>query len=249
MKTERSMGELLKRVAAECRTDELKSQLRKVGSAFLTHREVSAQEAVYRILSLSMKQLSRSVVFVDTNPKNERIAVLKDSASLSKLDDGDTNVFQKSLIDRYQHRPQDLQSVCLAEFAATYVVNYSKGDESECDALPPSESDTTSTHITLTGGFGKMNKRKQQAVIRFRKYYNDAEPSNWYRAKLLLYYPWYNEEADLMGGCASYEEHYRLAHDVVIDDESEYTEADIEDLEIDEGGPPEHLWSSIAPST
>ena len=52
MKTERSMGELLKRVTAEARIDELKYQLRKVGSAFLTHREVSAQEAVYRILSL-----------------------------------------------------------------------------------------------------------------------------------------------------------------------------------------------------
>ena len=30
MKTERSMGELLKRVAAEARTDELKCQLRKL---------------------------------------------------------------------------------------------------------------------------------------------------------------------------------------------------------------------------
>ena len=124
MKTERSMGELLKHVAAEARTDELKSQLRKVGSAFLTHREVSAQEAVYRILSLPTKQLSRSVVFVDNNPKNERIAVLKDNASLSQLEDNDTNVFQKSLIDRYQHRPQQFSSMCLAEFAATYVVNY-----------------------------------------------------------------------------------------------------------------------------
>ena len=62
MKTERSMGELLKRASAEARTDELKSQLRKVGSVFLTHREVSAQEAVCRILSLPVKQLSRSVV-------------------------------------------------------------------------------------------------------------------------------------------------------------------------------------------
>ena len=105
MKTERTMGELLKRVASEARTDELKSQLRKVGSAFLTHREVSAIEVVYRVLSIPMKQLSRSVVFVDTNPKNERIAVLKDNISLSKLDDEDTNVFQKSLLDRYQHRP------------------------------------------------------------------------------------------------------------------------------------------------
>ena len=74
MKTERSMGELLKHVATEARTDELKVQLRKVGSAFLTHRELSAQEAVYRLLSIPMKQLSKSVVFVNTNPKNERIA-------------------------------------------------------------------------------------------------------------------------------------------------------------------------------
>ena len=47
MKTERSMGELLKRVAAEARTDELRTQLRKVGLAFLTHRDVSAQEAEF----------------------------------------------------------------------------------------------------------------------------------------------------------------------------------------------------------
>ena len=161
MKTERSMGELLKRVATD---DELKVQLRKVGSAFLTHRELSAQEAVYRLLSIPMKHLSRSVVFVNTNPKNERIAVLKSNESLSQLDDSDTNVFQKSLIDRYQHRPQGLQSMCLAEFAAKYVVKYER-DDGECDALPASESDTTSTQITLTDGFGKMNKRRVEAVI------------------------------------------------------------------------------------
>ena len=34
---------------------------------------------VYRLLSMPMKQLSRSVMFVDTNPKNERIAVLKNN--------------------------------------------------------------------------------------------------------------------------------------------------------------------------
>ncbi len=63
MKTDRAMGELLKHVASEARTEELKVQMRKVGSAFLTHREVSAQEAAYRMLSLPMKQLSRSVAF------------------------------------------------------------------------------------------------------------------------------------------------------------------------------------------
>ena len=94
--------------------------------------------------------------------------MLKSNESLSQLDDSDTNVFQKSLIDRYQHRPRQLQSMCLAEFAAKYVVKYGC-DDGECDALPASESDTTSTQITLTDGFGKMNKRRVEAVIRFRK--------------------------------------------------------------------------------
>ena len=52
-----------------------------------------------------------------------------------------------------------------------------------------------------------------------------------------------------MGGYATYEKHYRHVHDVVHDNESKYTQADIEDLEIDENGPPEHLWSTLAPST
>ena len=38
IKTERAMGVLLKQVATEARTEELRSQLKKVGSAFLTHR-------------------------------------------------------------------------------------------------------------------------------------------------------------------------------------------------------------------
>ena len=184
--------------------------MRKVGSAFLTHREVSAQEAVYRLLSMPMKQLSRSVVSVDTNPKNERIAVLKNNDSLSQLNDDDTNVFQKSLIDRYQHRPQQLKSMCLAEFAATYVVNY-KPDDSMCDAIPALESDTTSTQITLTDGFGKMNKKKQESVIRFRKYNKETDLSNWYREKLMLYCPWFDEQADLLGG---YPTHYRHVCDI-----------------------------------
>ena len=59
IKTERAMVVLLKQVAAEVRTDELRTQLRKIGSAF---RDMSAQEAAYGILSMPMKQLSRSVI-------------------------------------------------------------------------------------------------------------------------------------------------------------------------------------------
>ena len=38
-------------------------------------------------------------------------------------------------------------------------------------------------------------------------------------------------------------------HSTVLDNESKYRQADIDDVDIDENGPPEHLWSHIAPST
>ncbi len=70
-------------------------------------------------------------------------------------------------IDRYQHRPDSLNNMCLAEFAANYVTSYQSNDDNN-DVLPQSDSDTSSVTITLTNGFGKMHKRKREAVIRFR---------------------------------------------------------------------------------
>ena len=70
-----------------------------------------------------------------------------------------TDVFHKSLIDRYTHWPRELHDMCLAEFAAMFVTNY-RGDDSECDALPPAESETMSKTIKLTDGYGKVNRRK-----------------------------------------------------------------------------------------
>ena len=253
MKTDRAMGELLKRVANESRTEDLETQLKKVGSAFLTHREVSAQEAAYRILPLPMKKMSRTVLFVDTNPKKDRIGVLKPAALIKDLDDDDPNVFCKNLLERYQHRPIELTNMCLAEFAANYHTDYKTVDDdtSETDVLPSVASNTEKTahKITLTDGFGKMNKRKHEAIIRFRKYNKEKEPSNWFRAKLMLYFPWYNEQTDLLGGHSTFEEHYRNVHSVVVANENRYTLSNIEDIEVDENGPPQHAWDQVAPST
>ena len=43
-----------------------------------------------------------------------------------------------------------------------------------------SSSEAKSSQITLTDGYGKMNRRECEceAVIRFRKYKEEAEPSN-----------------------------------------------------------------------
>ena len=64
MKNEEGMSELLKQVGNESRTEDITEQLRRLGSTFLHNQEVSAPEAAYRLLSIPMKQLNRSVVFI-----------------------------------------------------------------------------------------------------------------------------------------------------------------------------------------
>ena len=110
-KSEKSIGELLKQAACAERTAELTQQLRRVGTTFLNHREVSAQEAVYRLLSLPMKKLTRDVVLINTSPKSERVTVLKSTKHLKDLHDDNTNVFCESVVDRYEHRPHQLANV------------------------------------------------------------------------------------------------------------------------------------------
>ena len=61
---------------------------------------------------------------------------------------------QKSLIDRYQHRPEQIKNTCSANFAATYCTSYNyKGDDIDTDVLPVTESQGSgSNKITLTAG-------------------------------------------------------------------------------------------------
>ena len=108
LKSERSMGELLRQVSKECDGEQIKIQLRCLGSVFLKHHEVSAQEAVYRILSLPLKQLCRKVIFINTASKEERVSLLKPISQIEGMEDESEDIFQTSLIDRYAARPDTL---------------------------------------------------------------------------------------------------------------------------------------------
>ena len=76
LKAEKGMGELLKQAAREMEQGNTRQQLNKLGSVFLTNREVSAQEAVYRVLSIPLRRCTRSVVFINTDNKESRDALL-----------------------------------------------------------------------------------------------------------------------------------------------------------------------------
>ena len=136
IKNEKGMSELLKQVGKESRTEDITKQLRRLGSAFLYNREVSAQEVAYRLLCIPTKQLSRSVVFFNTNTPDQRIGLLKPFHCLEAMDDSNEDIFQKSLLDRYVHRPQELEEMSYAEFGANYAVLYSNENRDDKEKNP-----------------------------------------------------------------------------------------------------------------
>ena len=262
LKSEAAMGELLKNVCRECRGEEIRVQLRRIQSVFLNHRELSAQEAAYRILSLPLKQLSRTVVFVNTSPKEDRVTMLKPSSQLNQMEDDSENIYLTSLIDRYAARPDSLDSLCLAEFAANYSHKASgEGDEDfeEDDILPSLkeveelevEGVRRHARIKLKNGLGTMRKRTRQAIIRFHKFNIEKEPEKLYRSKLMLYMPWRDEATDILAGYVTFRSRYEDNAEDILAIEQQYSQnasliSDAID-DLNEHGPPEHAWNMVAP--
>ena len=259
LKSEAAMGELLKNVCRECRGEDIRVQLRRIQSVFLNHRELSAQEAAYRILSLPLKQLSRTVVFINTSPKQDRVTMLKPTRQLNQMEDESENIYLTSLIDRYAARPDSLDSLCLAEFAANYSYTASSGGDEDveaCDVLPsPEEVEGARKHtrIKLKNGLGTMYKRTRQAIIRFHKFNIEKEAEKLYRSKLMLYMPWRDEAIDILGGYVSFRSRYEDNADAILAIEQRYSQnasliGDAID-DLNEHGPPQHAWNMVAPGT
>ena len=112
----------------------------------------------------------------------------------AQLHDDDEDIFATSVIDRYAARPLALQDICLATFAVTYDVIQSSTQTEETDDMNTqqdmynTDNPETSTKIKLQKGLGIIRKRKQQAILRTRRYKIHTEPEKYYHAKLLLYY-------------------------------------------------------------
>ena len=67
MKGEKAMGETLKRVAKECKDDDIRTQMNKIKREFLGKRVVGLSESVMHVLSMWFMQKSQKVVHVNTN--------------------------------------------------------------------------------------------------------------------------------------------------------------------------------------
>ena len=101
---------------------DIKGKILSIGNTFLTKREVSTHEAIKRVLSLPMRHSNIDVIYVPMDLKKNRTRRLKSLLILEKIHPDDINVFACN-IDKYENRPDNLHSMCLADFASSYVTN------------------------------------------------------------------------------------------------------------------------------
>lgn len=100
---ERTMSELLKQASSQCKKRDMniKEKLSVLGNVFLTHREMSTDEAIYRLLSIPLKESNRKVFFLPTELPEQRTRLLKSKKELESLLDDSVDILQTSIVDIY----------------------------------------------------------------------------------------------------------------------------------------------------
>ena len=121
-KAQKRMSQLLQRECKETRHGNscIKQQVRDTANKFLNSVEISAQEAVYIVLQLPMRNSSRQVIFVNTAPPEDRVKLLKPMTEIEEMDDDSEDVHCTGLLNRYIQRPTALENVSLANWASRY---------------------------------------------------------------------------------------------------------------------------------
>jgi len=72
------------------------------------------------ILGLHLSEASEGNVFINTCYLDKRVRIVRSNRELEQLPANSTDIFERNLLDRYVQRHEQLESLCLAEFAAWF---------------------------------------------------------------------------------------------------------------------------------
>ncbi|XP_070407786.1 uncharacterized protein [Nothobranchius furzeri] len=202
-KSEREIGLLLANSQREAAKDNVsaKEALKTLGNVYLHNRDVCAQEAVYRLTNMHLKECSRKVVFVPTGDNVVKmslpIAVLRQKAMSQDLSTDD--MWMCGIADRYKNRPNDdtFNDMCLATFASEYRV------------LSKNEKCKNPVQLSSDFGFVAKRTRTKPAVVRYARFSETREPEKFYQSMLQLFLPHRFDTELKPSTCETFEEFYR----------------------------------------
>ena len=204
-KSEREMGDLLRNAQREAREGNVDAitELKKLGSVYLQHREVSVMGAIYLICSMPLKHSSRFVKFVQTDVDGHRISLplreLQENAGNSE------EVWKSTDIEKYIARPSTpkYKNMCMAKFFSTHYqvpatsTHESGSDEQKRQSKNEDQDNTgkkgkqNTSIIKLKNCSAKMKERTQgkPAIIRYPRVSIKRDKERYHMNMLRLYLP------------------------------------------------------------
>ncbi|XP_074538707.1 uncharacterized protein LOC141800196 [Halichoeres trimaculatus] len=258
-KSEREIGLLLSNAQKEASKEgnlSARESLKKLGSVYLHHRDVCAQEAVYRLTSMHLRECSRKVVFVPTGSNIVKmslpLSVLQERASSHDLRSDD--MWMTSIVDRFKNRPDDdvFADMCMATFASEYRV------------LSRNEKSENAIELENNLGFILRRTRSQFAVVRYMRFNLEKQEEAHFQSLLQLFLP-YRTDCELKPqGFELFSQFYEdgevrfrdgSVHSVqaVVEENRAKFEFDCPDLERAQeiaellGGVDEDVWGELCP--
>ena len=199
-KNESGMSKLLKAVNDQGKDLSNKDLLNQLSNVLDKHREVSIQEATYRILSLPMTKSSVRVKYLSTIHPNFRDGLLR--ANLENLDE-DESIFHPSLHEYYENRERECrddveyedfemekdywENITLAEFWSLYDIVYGRNKRNKKTGK--------FIYIPFKDKKGCLRRRTERCILKyFLNYSNDEDLA---RGLLILFHPFKNEMNDI----------------------------------------------------
>jgi hypothetical protein len=169
-------------------------KMNRIAMTLMKNREISAQEASFRLCHLFLKKSSRVCVFVPAFLQERRLRMVR----LETI--GNDPKFCLNIIDRYMFRPVALENLCLFEFAAYYkpYVSKRRQEESNYDADVEEFNDGQLDEVEgkclcLLEDKGKIVKRKFAAIVKYPNFDIEKESQCYYYCLLLMYMPFRQE--------------------------------------------------------
>ena len=198
-KSESGMSQLLKAVNEQAGDLSNMEIINQLASVLDKHREVSIQEATYRILSLPMTKSSIKVKYLSTIHPHFRDGLLK--MDLEDIGDGES-IFHHSAHDYFSNReleciegihymedemePNYWRELYLADFWSFYDIVYGKGETNDDKKL---------SHIPLKNGVGFIKRREDRCVLKY--YLNYENDEDFKRGLLILFFPFQDEMKEI----------------------------------------------------
>ena len=168
-------------------------KLKLIGSALDKGREVSVQEAVYRLRGDAMTKSSEKVKTISTAHPHFREGLLK--TNLESLENGE-KIFHTSKHEYYENRPLDTDedqsdfeenfwdNLCCADFISNFEIVYGKSRQNNPETL-----------IKLQNDKGFIRRRHSVACLRyFLNFDNDEDLA---RGLCILFLPFRNEMSEI----------------------------------------------------